>query len=243
MYDTHNTDSRIRRAVQEMHRDYIKHPGIFLTEADIQCTLYAKLLNEFSKVRDVNAFDAGGKQIPELEGLAYTRSLHAELSSRNRKSTEFVDICILRNLSTLNFCFKKSKLGYPRRFPLHWSEWEESHSIGIEIKMNDYAYKPKASFYKKRKGGWRRITKTTKKWENFEWSLKRDLSKLRRYKRGWLILVDHYSLFNSFEEWRTFMRKIIQEANYGRAKKSLNAYYLSPNVGKALRYRPQGSKF
>src|SRR3989304_2558292 len=76
--------------------------------------------------------------------------------------------------------------------------------------------------------------KTTDIWETYKQSLIRDIKKLKRYKRGWLVLVDHHSLIATYREWRTFVDEIIRKSNYGYAKRTLNAYYLCPKLKRAL---------
>ena len=71
----------------------------------------------------------------------------------------------------------------------------------------------------------------------------RDLRRLKKYKRGWLIFVDQNSLFPSYAKWRDFIDELIREANYGYAKKTLNAYYLCPKREKALSYKSYYNSF
>lgn len=67
-------------------------------------------------------------------------------------------------------------------------------------------------------------THVTERWKAFRRPLVRDLRRLKKYKRGWLIFVDQNSLFPSYAKWREFIDELIREANYGYAKKTLNAY-------------------
>ena len=233
-----NLQWKIRLAVQRLHKRYYKHPWIFITEADIQCALYAELLGSLMKARKTIVRDANSNKINDWEYEVLTRPLHAELSSSRRKTTEFVDLCIIEP-SVFEFWIKKTKFNRGDREVPIWTwgpSWPEN-AIGIEIKFNRWVLKRKAYSYKSKR------ERFTGRWKDLRYSLISDLDKLLRYKRGWLIFVDHHSLLRNKEEWREFMDDVIRYSNYGRLKKTLNAYYLSPKLGRALSYKSPGSSF
>jgi len=216
----------IRHAIQRVHQRYHKSPHSLLTEADIQCLLYAELLKYASKKGRTMASDINGKKIRDWDYQVITMPLHAELSSKNRKKAEFVDLCIL-DPSEIDFWIQKTKFSRSNKdFPIWQFEWYPEKSIGIEIKFNWWLSQKKSA------------GKLTKNWDYLKKILYKDLKKLKRYKRGWLIFVDNYALINNKEEWRELVDELIRHSNYGSAKKTLNAFYLSPKLNKALCYRP-----
>jgi len=97
--------------------------------------------------------------------------------------------------------------------------------IGIEIKFNYWL--PQTT----QKG------KKTKNFKELTQMLTRDLKKLAKYKRGWLILIDYYSIIHNKKEWQKFIEETIRHSNCGCLKKTLNAYYLSPKQKKAITYK------
>lgn len=208
-----------------------------MTEADIQCQLYACLLNYSSKARKVIVRDADSQLLDEAEFQVLTRPIHAELSSARRKATEYVDLCLLDTDRT-NFWIKKSK--FNRRagtIPVWDWDWQPRDTIGIEIKFNRWVSKITA---------YSRVTRrsrVTGRWSTFRRSLVRDFKKLRRYKRGWLIFVDQHSLFPSRNLWRAFIDDLIRDAHYGKAKKTLNAFYLCPKLKKPISYKASYNSF
>ena len=231
MSQTHNYQWYIRCALQRLQKMYSRNPWVFMTEADIQCALYSILDDWFygnkrSKVKDINE-----KKIREASFQLFTKSLHAELSTSRRKSTEYVDLCIAPP-KKIEFWIKTSQYNrYEKNVPVWGWSWDPETAIGIEIKFNRWIAKTSAYSKKTKK---RRVTQ---KWKDYCASLAFDLKKLKRYKRGWLIFVDQYSLFESKKEWRIFMDKIIRQANYGAAKKTLNAYYLCPKNSSAWAHK------
>jgi hypothetical protein len=208
-----------------------------MTEADVQCSLYAALLKQTSKALKTVARDAGGNRIKDWQYELLTRSIHAELSESWRNLTEFVDLCLFCPSKT-TFWIKKSK--YDRGegdVPVWCWDWSRKDSIGIEIKFNRTASKDSGYSNKTKR------THVTERWKAFRRSLVRDLRRLKKYKRGWLIFVDQNSLFPSYAKWREFIDELIREANYGYAKKTLNAYYLCPKREKALSYKSYYNSF
>jgi hypothetical protein len=202
----------IRSAVQRMHKKYYQHPNIFLTEADVQCDLYSELIKEISKIYQLSTCDINGKNKNFIN--ICTRMVHAEMYNIAKKK-EFVDLCILDPNKFWLFV-KKTKLNNNKNcIPLHGRNWNTKDTIGIEIKVNFWD------------SNLRRFCK----------SLIKDFKKLKQYKRGWLIFIDNYSLIKNKEEWREVVTKMIREANMGNLKKTLNAYYLSPENGIAFSYK------
>lgn len=228
---------KIKSSIQRLHRRYHKYPHIFLTEADIQCNLFSELIKSFNKPRKVDVRDSNWKKLNDWQFEILTPPIHIELSSSRRKRTEYVDLCIVEPSETL-FRVKKTKFNKAeKRVPLWGYEWYPKKSIGIEIKFNWDISSIKA--FSNKTGRWR----VTKNWINVKRSLMTDLIKLKRYKRGWLIFVDQHSLIGNKKEWRELMKEVIRNSNYGRAKKTLHAYYLCPKLKTALPYRPYTHSF
>jgi len=208
-----------------------------MSEADVQCALYLELAEHYSGARKVISMDVNGKKLHDWKYQVLTRSVHAELFSKRRKRTEFVDLCLIVPPET-EFWIAKSKFSRENReMPLWKWDWHPECSIGIEIKFNQFVPKTKIYYYNTKR------ERETEKWKNYKLRLVRDLKKLNRYKRGWLIFVDQYSLISNKKEWRDFIDGIIRESNYGWAKKTLNAYYLCPTQKKALSYKPPYKAF
>lgn len=229
---TNNIQWKVRCAVQRLHKKYHKNPWIFMTEADVQCNLYYELMRSTSKARKTIIKDANKKIVHDRRCQVLTRQLHAELSSVRRKSTEFVDLCLIDPHKVVSQ-IKKTKFNRENKEMPLWDNcnWGPKDSIGIEIKFNRWIRKMTAYSRGTRRG------RITKKWKNYRLGLLRDIKKLKRYKRGWLIFVDQHSLIDNYAEWRNFVNEVIRDSNYGRAKKTLNAYYLSPKAGRAMSYK------
>jgi|WetSurMetagenome_2_1015567.scaffolds.fasta_scaffold17203_2 hypothetical protein len=226
-----NTQWKIRQAIQSLHKKYHKNPWIFMTEADIQCTIFSEIIKKISKSRKTLIKGFNEKKIKDWKYQVLTKALHSELSSSRRKATEFVDLCLVIP-SKFEFYITKTKFDRGKKeMPISGWKWNPEDSIGIEIKFNKWVQK-KFTYSRKTKR-----FRITEKWKYYEKSLKNDLKKLVRYKRGWLILVDQHSLIKTYKEWRSFIDVIIRKANYGKAKKTLNAYYLCPKRKKALSYK------
>ena len=228
--NTTRLQNKIRGAIQWVQTAYHKAPWMFMTESDVQCYFYARLLAYSSKPRRVKVLDAEGKSQGDSQFRVLTQSLHAELSSSYRRGTEFVDLCLL-NPSRTTFWIKKTKFNrHDKTLPIWDWDWEFKDTIGIEIKFNRWVRKTTA--YSKQT----QRTRVTNRWHNFRSSLIRDFKKLRKFQRGWLIFVDQHSLFTNRREWREFIDEAIRDAN-GKAKKTLNAYYLCPKLRKAISYK------
>lgn len=230
-----NAQWKIGHAIQRLHRKYNKNPWIFMTEADIQCNLFAELMASNIKPIKSKVFDYNDKKVVNWEYEILTRSLHAELSSTKRKATEYVDLCLVEPKEVWFWIKKRQFDKTTKNFPIWEWSWLPRQTIGIEIKFNRWISKIHAH---SNITGRERITK---KWKNFENTLVRDLKKLKSYKRGWLIFVDQYSLFETRTEWRDFVDLVVRRANYGRDKKTLNAYYMCPKAKVAFSYKPPGS--
>ena len=228
---------KVRSAIQIVQSKYHKNPWIFMTEADVQCAIYSELSKHVSKARKTISCDIYGSKINANDFQLLTNPLHAELATSRRKSTEFVDLCLLVPCKVYSVVKKRKYNRNNNELSIWEFLWEPKDSIGIEIKFNRWI--PKISVYS-------RLTKRlriTEQWKYHRRRLIQDISKLKRYKRGWLIFVDHHSLFRGYDEWRTFMEKIIRDSNYGRAKKTLNAYYLCPKHKRALSFKSPGKSF
>jgi len=224
----------LRKAVQKLQKKYRKNPWIFITESDIQCQLFSEIQRFSSGVRRAISKGFRDEKIRDWQYRLLTRPIHAELSYKKRNTTEFVDLCLI---DPTKFTFWIKKRGFDRsnkRFPIWDWDWKRADAIGIEIKFNRWVSKEDA--YSRKTG--RR--KTTDKWKNYKLSLIRDIKKLKRYKRGWLVLVDHHSLISTRKEWRAFVDEIIRKSNYGYAKRTLNAYYLCPKLKRALSFKSPG---
>lgn len=187
-----------------------------MTEADIKCTLYAELLKYFAKQTKTTSLDRKNNRIKENQYAVFTRALHSELSSFERKATKFADLSLI-NPRKVKFWIKKRKFDRKEGSMFVWDwEWKPKDSVGIEIKFN-------------------RGFGTKSRWKHM---LIRDMKKLKHYKRGWVLFVDQKSLFLNKEEWREFMESVIRGSNYGYARKTLNAFYMSPKIKTAFPYKP-----
>ena len=185
-----------------------------------------------SGVRRAVVRDYQNEKVQDWEYRLLTRPIHAELSSKGRGATEFVDLCLI-DPTKFEFWIKKQKFDrFGKKFPIWDWDWKKQDAIGIEIKFNRWV--TKADAYSRTS----KRTRVSDKWKNYIRSLVRDIKKLKSYKRGWLILVDHHSLMTTRIEWRDFVDEIIRKSNYGKAKRTLNAYYLCPKLRKALSYKP-----
>ncbi len=235
--ETEIVQHKVRLAIGWLHHAYHKTPWIFMTEADIQCHFYACLLKYSSKARRVIVRDGDDQRLDEPDLHVLTRGLHAELSSSRRRATEYVDLCLL-DPSRTTFWIKKSNFSRSdRSIPVWGWDWQPNDSVGIEIKFNRWIAKA-AAFSRLTKR-----TRMTQRWRDFRTSLVRDFKKLRRYKRGWLIFVDHYSLFPTRKSWRVFLEELIRDSNYDSAKRTLNAYYLCPKLRRPLSYKAAYNSF
>ncbi len=232
MYDKlDNMQWRIRWAVQRLHKRYNRNPWIFLSEADVQCYLYAELLKDFTKPVRATGLDANSKKLRDSKYRIRSIPLHAELSSFRRKNVHYVDLSLVDPKKISFFLPVKTYDRDNRAFPISGMRWHPEDMIGIEIKYNWGI--SKTSAYNKKTGR----TKTTARWTRFRDSLVEDMKKLRSYKRGWLIYVDQTSMFHTFAEWRTFVDDVVRRSNYGYRKKTLNAYYLCPRRKLALSFK------
>lgn len=221
----------LRKAVQKLHKKYHNNPWIFITESDIQCNLFAEMLRFSSGLRRSDIRGYWEEKIHEREFRLLTRPIHAELSSKRRKNTEFVDLCLV-DPTKFVFWIKKRRFDrFDKKFPIYDWDWKPRDAIGIEIKFNRWVMKSKVYSRKSER------ERVTNRWINYKRSLIRDIKKLKPYKRGWLILVDHHSLISTRKEWKAFVDEIIRKSNYGYAKKTLNAYYLCPKLKKALSFK------
>lgn len=233
---TTRQQEKIRGAIQWVQSTYRKAPWMFISESDVQCYFYARLLEYSSKPRRVKVLDADDKRQDENSYHVLTQPLHAELSSSYRKGTEFVDLCLL-NPSRTTFWIRKTKFDcHEKVFPIWDWDWAFEDTIGIEIKFNRWIVKTTA--YSRRT----KRTRVTKRWRRFRRSLIRDFKKLTKFQRGWLIFVDQHSLFANRKEWRDFVDGAIRDAN-GKAKKTLNAYYLCPKMKKAVSFKSGYNSF
>jgi|SRR3989344_647821 len=222
---------KIRQAVQKLHRRYRKNPWIFMTEADIQCSLYATLIHShLSKPKRAIVRDRYGEKLKNKVNIS-TIPVHAELSYTERRKTKFVDLCLI-DPSEFIFLIRKTKtIAEKKRFPITNWHWDTQRTIGIEIKINYGVSKDSLD------------PQANRNWQIFKERLVVDLKKLKIYKRGWLILVDHQSTFSNKKEWRKFAIDIIRRSNPKKSKKLINAYYLSPSTGTAWSYKAPGSSF
>jgi len=113
----------IERKIKEIEKEYQKSQGLILTEDDLKCLLYRKLMEtpELSK-----------KKITQDPNI-FATSVHAEVSwyDKNRKLTIKPDITILdpRNLSILHGCFD-----YEARLPSKQFEFS-GKAIILELKF------------------------------------------------------------------------------------------------------------
>jgi len=234
MSQTDNFQWNIRQSIQQLHKDYFKNPWTFMTEADVQCALYMKLSGRFHSNKRTFVTDASGKKIKEENLQLLTKSLHAELQTTRRKTIEYVDLCIIPQKYIEFYVMSRRYDKSQRIFPIYGWDWNPEDAIGIEIKFNRWVSQRYIYSLKTKR------TRTTQKWHDFYESLAFDLQKLKRYKRGWFVFVDQHSLFQTKEEWREFMDALIRYANYGAAKKTLNAYYLCPKNNSAWPFKSVG---
>jgi hypothetical protein len=230
-----NYQWKIKGAIQRLHKRYYKNPYVFISEADVQCCLYAELIKYMKKARKTAVRDRADKKVREHQFQVLTIPLHAEISYSRRARTEFTDLCII-DPSKFTFWIKKSKFsGHSKDMSIGDWDMGRKHSIGIEIKFNRWIVKMERFSHKSMRKS------ITQRWRGFKTSLVRDMNKMKKYKRGWLILVDQHSLIKNYAEWRGFVDNIIRMSNYGYAKKTLDAYYLCPKLKRALSYRPASS--
>lgn len=235
MDNVENIKWNFRRAVQKLHRVYCKNPWIFINEDDIKCSLYSELLKTSSAVRNTLVEDLYENDISsDVKYKLLTRSLHAELSSSHRGDTEYVDLCLL-DPAKFKFWVKKTK--YNRRgkqVPIYGWQWDYNEAIGIEIKFNQEIWKEKS---RSRRSNRESITR---KWRVFQYNLCRDIKKLKKYKYGWLIIVDQQSLLYSpnktSQKWRVFFSKLLENSRCKKYKYKINGYYLCPRLKRALPY-------
>lgn len=138
----------------------------------------------------------------------------------------------------MEFWIKKSKFSRENKEMPVWNwNWKPEDSIGVEIKFNRWILKIGAYSHNTKR------SRVTKKWKDYRYRLVKDIKKLKRYKRGWLIFVDQHSLISGYEKWREFMEEVIRDSNYGYDKKTLNAYYLCPKSKRALSYKSPNNSF
>lgn len=229
---------KIRRCIQQVHKAYCQNPWIFMTEGDVQCALYSEFAKNFVKARKTKVRDGQGKLLYENEYHVLTKPIHAELSYyRPRKGSGYVDLSIF-DPPDVQFWVKDGKFDRTEcKLPVWNWHWEPSEAIGIEIKFNRWILKTDA--YSHETGRERK----TKRWRDYRKSLVKDLKKLQQYKRGWLVFVDHHTLFDSKDAWRNFVDEIIRTSNYGWAKKTLNAYYLAPGFDKAIPFKAHDESY
>lgn len=224
--------NKIRAAIQRVHKAYCKNPWIFMTEGDVQCTLYSELAKSFIKARKTKVRDGPGKLLYENEYHVLTKPIHAELSFDHRRGSGYVDLSLFDPID-VDVWIKSTKFDRTDcKYPVWDWDWKPSEAIGIEIKFNRWRTK---------KDVYSNETKRERKtsiWLNYRKSLVKDLKKLKDYKRGWLVFVDQNNLFDSRKAWRDFVEEVIRESNYGWAKKTLNAYYLAPKFKTALSFKP-----
>ena len=232
-----NIQWKIRLAVQRLHKKYYKCPHIFITESDIKCMLYSELLSGFSKKSCVNSLDRNGERLDDWDYGVVTIPLHSEMATRERKRGEFVDLCIL-DISKSKIYIQKTKFSRSERsFPYEEWWWYPKDLVGIEIKHNIGISKKKVYNWKSKR------KRYTKNWEYLKSILIKDLKKLKKYKRGWLIFIDNHSLIENKKAWKTFLDELIRKSNYGYMKKTLNAYYLCPGQKRALSYKSWDKAF
>ena len=221
MYSPVNTDNRIRKAIQNLHKFYRKGLGVFMTEADIQCSLYHFLWDSFGK-RPLRTKVTNREESKNYDSCNEIRTtpIHAEIQSRRRRKGQIVDLCIV---DPKNVKFRISKRTFNpknseyRTHNCSWSDWE---TIGIEIKYRTHI---------KSIDG--------KEYSNLQKSLIRDLKKLCIYRRGWLVFVDQLGIYKNKKEFKDKMTEAIRKAYKGRLKTTLNVYYLSFGNAKAWSWR------
>jgi len=224
----------LRKAVQKLQKTYRRNPWVFITESDIQCHLFSEIQRFSSGGRKTIVKGFRDENIRDPAYRLLTKPLHAELSTKGRRATEFVDLCLI-DPSKFTFWIKRRGFDrFDKRYPIWDWDWKKQDAIGIEVKFNRWVTKAKAYSRKSKR------ERITDKWRNYKQSLIRDIKKLKRYKRGWLVLVDHHSLIATYREWRTFVDEIIRKSNYGYAKRTLNAYYLCPKLKRALSFKSPG---
>ncbi|MCK5290956.1 MAG: hypothetical protein KAR39_02945 [Thermoplasmata archaeon] len=203
-----------------------------MTESDVVCFIYSELRRGLRRPRKAVSKAASGEEVlDESKHQVLTLPLHSELSFRMWGRSGYVDICIF-DPSDVEFWVPVTK--YDREdgwVPVTNWNWEPCDSIGIEVKFNRWITKKRQVY-----GDTNRERKTGD-WRRFEKSLIEDLRKLRSYQRGWLIFVDQRNLFGSRRDWKEFAQKLIKLSGYGSAKRTLNAYYLSPRFKTALPFR------
>ncbi len=217
-----NWNSKIRAAVQRMHKAYRKCPWMFMNETDVHCRLYAELLKDFSVARTAKRAlrwkFVDGEEVPasttrdrELKTIA----VHANLATRRGKhGHQFPDLCLVDPSSLV---FEASDDGSWPRYFKNYEYLKPEHSVGIEIKFRMYSGR----------------TNPRKVLVN---GVKQDIKKLVAYRRGWFVLVDQMGVFQSREAWKSFFATCARAVN-GRVPNEINAYYISPKFGSAICYR------
>ncbi len=228
---------RIRRAVQEFQREYSRAPWVFMTEGDVVCSLHSKLLAGPQRPYRATVKGMDGRLLRDWDYQVLTRPLHSELSFRQWGGGGYVDLCII---DPVDMEFQIRERGFSRgegRVPVADWDWSPSDAIGIEVKFNRWRNKMRAYSRKTNRES------ATEVWKGFRRSMVYDLKKLRIYKRGWLIFVDHHSLFTTKQEWREFADGLMRDSNYGYKRRTLNAYYIAPCFGKAISFRPPSRSY
>lgn len=225
MYSLVHSQDRIRKAIQKLHRFYNTGLEVFMTEADVQCSLY-RFLCEVFRPKAVRTKVKGQNRDKNKKYDSYneirTIPVHAEIRSGEGKHNKFVDLCIVNPKNVITRISKRTFDPSNNKFRTHGTEWPDREQIGIEIKFN--------MDVRVRNG---------KKYVYLKNSLIRDLKKLCSYRRGWLVFVDQMGIYEDKAEFRGAMTGALHEVHKQRLKTTLNIYYLRFGEAKAWSWRPK----
>ena len=221
MYNTRNAISSVKKALNNIQKDYSGKPLYFINERDIQCRVYAELFEVFNKPKKVQVNQLKNKKGIKTANNQRTIPLHAELYQDHRNvkiyrkwKGRFVDLGIILDNKSLSVTAKhKGKKKDSNSF-YGKPKWDPRHTIGIEIKFNDWCFKETKD-------------KKNTKWRSFEEMVREDLLKLNDYKRGVFIMVDREGIFSK-SEWCEFIHELIPKSSRKRRIQTITAYYLSP---------------
>lgn len=228
-YDTGKAMICIKRALNKIQKGYYGNPLYLINERDAQSMIYAELFKFFNKPRRISVYELRDEWTKIPEYRIKTIPLHAELYQNHREGKvhkkwkgRFVDLGIILNSESL-IITKKYKGKKDNASFYGKPEWYPKHTIGIEIKFNDWCFKETRE-------------KQNVKWQNFCDMVEKDLSKLNDYKRGIFILVDREGIFSSSSDWCGFVYDLIPKSKSNRRYQTIKAYCLSPKSHKVYSY-------
>lgn len=119
-----NLESAIRDSIERVNAEIRRHPLAFLTESDVQCRLYAALLQDYGSMELVsNTYVWGTTQPQSLQPIQSIR-LHSELLLPEGR----IDLAVLDLRSTRYAFNSKGRFGYV--------QLESGNHVFIEIKVS-----------------------------------------------------------------------------------------------------------